>query len=91
MTLNRRTLSRALAQHSKRTSTPLTVAQSETIIQLVVEILTDELAREEGRVEIENFLVLHNRAYVQANLTTRTLQVNVSPQLKQRMKQHSKR
>jgi hypothetical protein len=86
MTIGIKELSQELAKASKNSSQPLSIQEAGFVIKTLIRLMTDELVQPEGRVEVENFLVLHNRPYVQAGLSTRRIDVRISTQLKKRLK-----
>ena len=79
-------LSRKLARASKNSQQPLSIQHARFTITTLFQIMTDELAQPEGRVEVENFLILQNKPYIQAGLSTRRIELRVSPNLKKRLK-----
>ena len=80
-------LARELAKASKvGNCQPITIQDADYLIDIIIQLMTNELVQPEGRVEIENFLVLHNKPYVKSDIQTRTINIRVSPQLKKRLK-----
>ena len=87
MTIGLKELSRELAKASKvGNCQPITIQDADYVIRILIELMTHELVQPEGKVEIENFLVLHNQPYIKSDIQTRTIKVRVSPQLKKRLK-----
>jgi nucleoid DNA-binding protein len=59
--VNKTELVKRIARESKVTHSPLTQAQVRQVLDALFVVLTEELSRPSGRVEIEHFGVLESR------------------------------